>query len=618
MKAQFRREVSADAATGISLLASVLQSSFYPPAVGAAHPYGGGSAGGGAATGTPSPRTSYKSSASAPPSPSFGTGAGEQQQPTAGTPSPSPGSASSVSGLSTAALSALLGIPLALLADANPAGVLSLTRSVSRGVYSMLQDWQAEGALLTAADAQQVLMCVPAAVTDVNVTTQVRATYKVPLSALGAETYAAACSSGASGSSVPGVAAGDTCSVLSPGSLGASTLDTGGGNDPGAPVAGVVAAVFIIRRCRRRRTRARVLAEQLEKRRAERQDQDLAKEQQEQQGQQEKERELGGADVDLDTPGASTVQDSGSRPSTACGIITDISARASPLPYNTDPAIFAAASAGPSLIKLDGSGASIKQRLMHTLTGGAGGGSGLNSVCPSDFDEERADMNTATSHGYNGFGGAMTHESTAGAGSRPPVGGDGVAGTASNVSGSGGVNKVRTGRDVATRLADITWGMFPRTERLATKRASGALVPASPHTPGIKRASLSGTSLGAAPVAAPSPVPPLHSGREGAILDVRISSSAAGPAGANGGGGAGTSGDAAAGPRLEFLWVPTEGVPSKAVLKRFMGGSPRWAALRSSPAFKDFTQRWRHRLPRVVVVVGEDGSVSASDDSDVE
>ncbi|PNW70735.1 hypothetical protein CHLRE_17g732400v5 [Chlamydomonas reinhardtii] len=1631
----------------------------------------GGSAGGGAATGTPSPRTSYKSSASAPPSPSFGTGAGEQQQPTAGTPSPSPGSASSVSGLSTAALSALLGIPLALLADANPAGVLSLTRSVSvsgqelaagpvadmtvaaaaalpgaeavtevlgwqvtapvelvplsaagaatgaaapcdavvlgglqseftkrakeklksgggggpstkaacrpksggsrntggssssssgsssgsgstsvrrsaralhqaaamtdpaavcgaaqaspgsttsvaltllvpadppnsttpttntttmatatatanssssrsssggggdlqRGVYSMLQDWQAEGALLTAADAQQVLMCVPAAVTDVNVTTQVRATYKVPLSALGAETYAAACSSGASGSSVPGVAAGDTCSVLSPGSLGASTLDTGGGNDPGAPgapppgmsgavaasgagvspssgsggggggailpvvvgvlvavaVAGVVAAVFIIRRCRRRRTRARVLAEQLEKRRAERQDQDLAKEQQEQQGQQEKERELGGADVDLDTPGASTVQDSGSRPSTACGIITDISARASPLPYNTDPAIFAAASAGPSLIKLDGSGAaaslaaalavaaptapqsvatspaaatastspaalmsntsspaaridtggtpaarlsngggggaalppfaarggsgggggsdaesaaaplhhtrgrapmvltgrallarrgsgaSIKQRLMHTLTGGAGGGSGLNSVCPSDFDEERADMNTATSHGYNGFGGAMTHESTAGAGSRPPVGGDGVAGTASdtaliamfggglggaatpaaaaasaaartaslsdtlarqvysnpcsgsaeppppqladcrtstakrkawllggggggggggsdadgdsqlvargsypgvgyldegraqivrpqpsqqpqaapavvtdavssfvtpltsltvspagamaasaaaaahvrahravatsdppgpasapavlhvllptsssvrearlaaeivaaasppgmavsprksaaaavvaaaaataagaagsgpaalmaaatlpppmavlaaerisldattttttttaaanthrvsrtgslvssscntptvtsaeapaseapaaqvlrlspppqaaaaaaaaalaappmrlvlaagtppsatpspllpllhadrlmgspvygtldvmsdneeldtpsptvlprpptpprsrrpktpaaaaqaaaaaaaavmeqqveerlfhhqqqpqtkiaadaaaeaaaavqapagtrrfatfsgyspsvtaspfaaaalaaalpprlslngagttadggsgskpsddagrgsggaaatgvakpavpasnrrasetgafrpiaasdpglpqqqqqlqpnglpphhppppgapaaaatarhsltitgggsgaaaaaaaaaaagrftsrvnaaaslmrssNVSGSGGVNKVRTGRDVATRLADITWGMFPRTERLATKRASGALVPASPvrasagsqlsggsgsgcgtpaagaaaaadspnahlrsvlkHTPGIKRASLSGTSLGAAPVAAPSPVPPLHSGREGAILDVRISSSAAGPAGANGGGGAGTSGDAAAGPRLEFLvrwsgsatvshdavvaatagaagaaaaaaaagvwppapaarpalveWVPTEGVPSKAVLKRFMGGSPRWAALRSSPAFKDFTQRWRHRLPRVVVVVGEDGSVSASDDSDVE
>ena len=198
--------------------------------------------------------------------------------------------------------------------------------------------------------------------------------------------------------------------------------------------------------------------------------------------------------------------------------------------------------------------------------------------------------------------------------------------------------------------------------RLATKRASGALVPASPvrasagsqlsggsgsgcgtpaagaaaaadspnahlrsvlkHTPGIKRASLSGTSLGAAPVAAPSPVPPLHSGREGAILDVRISSSAAGPAGANGGGGAGTSGDAAAGPRLEFLvrwsgsatvshdavvaatagaagaaaaaaaagvwppapaarpalveWVPTEGVPSKAVLKRFMGGSPRW------------------------------------------
>lgn len=88
--------------------------------------------------------------------------------------------------------------------------------------------WLVSGMSLTACRTR--LCCVSAAVCVVTAShhpampPQVRATYKVPLSALGAETYAAACSSGASGSSVPGVAAGDTCSVLSPGSLGASTL----------------------------------------------------------------------------------------------------------------------------------------------------------------------------------------------------------------------------------------------------------------------------------------------------------------------------------------------------------------------------------------------------------
>ncbi|KAG2487006.1 hypothetical protein HYH03_014378 [Edaphochlamys debaryana] len=54
-----------------------------------------------------------------------------------------------------------------------------------------------------------------------------------------------------------------------------------------------------------------------------------------------------------------------------------------------------------------------------------------------------------------------------------------LSGAGGSASGSGG-SRTRPGREVATRLADIVWGMYPRNERLPVRRGQGGVI-ASPR-----------------------------------------------------------------------------------------------------------------------------------------